>query len=71
MKSKPLLELAGDCAEFLDIWPTEDEAEKLRCHSRTGRPLRTIKFMMRLEAKLHPRLRPRKPGPEAQAKQAT
>ena len=27
VKSRPLLDLAGDWAEFLDVWPTEDEAE--------------------------------------------
>ena len=68
VKSRPLLDLAGDWAEFLDVWPTEEKAEELRRHSRTGRPLGTVDFMMGLEAKLHRRLRPRKPGPEAQAK---
>ena len=64
VKAAPLLEMAGDWGGFLAEWPTEAETEQFRRHARTGRPLGTHEFTLRLENQLQRRLRPQKPGPK-------
>ena len=68
VKSKPLLDLAGDWGTVLDTWPTEEEADQLCRHARTGRPLGSMEFMMRVEDQLGRRLRRQKPGPKSRAR---
>jgi len=62
VKAAPLLRLAGDWEEFLDVPVSEDEIETLRRHERTGRPLGSPEFMERIENALSRVLRPQKPG---------
>jgi len=53
---------------FLDRWPNEDEVKLLRLHERTGRPLGSERFTIRLEHRLSRVLRPRKRGPKPKSK---
>ena len=64
VKVAPLLELAGDWGEFLDADVTERQAEELRSHERTGRPLGNERFIEKLEKLLSRALCRRKPGPK-------
>jgi putative transposase len=59
---KPLLELVDDWREFLSSGLTEDEYKDLRKHERTGRPLGSSKFLLKLEKKLGKILSPQKGG---------
>ena len=67
MKVGPLLELVDDWAEFLASGLSDEEADGLRRHERTGRPLGAERFVTRLERKLHRILRPQKRGPKPEA----
>jgi putative transposase len=67
VKVGPLLEMVGDWRAFLDT-PEEVDADRLRRHERTGRPLGRESFVERLETELGRALRPQKPGPKKQEK---
>jgi putative transposase len=69
VRTAPLLERAG-CGwkEFLAGGLDPDEAERLRRHERTGRPLGGVEFVQRLEKALNRRLRKQKPGPKRRKK---
>jgi putative transposase len=71
---QPLLKLAPDWQAFLSAAEPEDEAEalldRLRLHSRTGRPLGADAFITRLERRLKRSLRPGRPGPKPKAERA-
>jgi putative transposase len=57
----PLLQLVGEWKAFLsDI--DDREAEKIRCHERTGRALGSESFLDSLESLLHRIVKPRKAG---------
>jgi putative transposase len=58
----PLLERVKDWREFLAEALEADEAELLRRHERTGRPLGEATFLDRIERTLHRIIRPAKPG---------
>jgi len=60
----PLLEMCGEWREFLAEGLSPEEAETLRRHERTGRPLGNERFVARLERVLDRVLRPRKRGPK-------
>ena len=64
VKTGPLLEIAGDWQTFLTGSISENEAEKLRIHERTGRPLGDTGFTLNLEALLGRTFRHKKPGPK-------
>jgi putative transposase len=69
VKTAPLLERAGcDWRKFLAGGLVPDEAERLRRHERTGRPLGGFGFVERLEKALHRTLRRQKPGPKRRKK---
>ena len=61
----PMLERVDDWREFLAEGLSVGEAEELRRHDRTGRPLGSEGFVARLEGLLGRVLHPRKPGPKA------
>lgn len=63
VKVGPLLEMAGDWQAFLAS-PADVDADHLRQHERTGRPLGGEVFVERLEADLNRTLRPKRPGPK-------
>jgi putative transposase len=63
VKVTPLLEIAGDWRTFLDV-PKDVDADRLRQHERSGRPLGKESFVERLETELSRTLRPQKPGPK-------
>jgi len=60
----PLLKAFGDWREFLSEGLTAEEAEVIRRHERTGRPLGSERFVVRLERALGRLLRPQKRGPK-------
>ena len=64
VKVSPLLELAGDWRKLLASGLRPEEAEVVRQHERTGRPLGHDRFVARLEKALGRTLRRRKPGPK-------
>ncbi len=63
VKAAPLLALVDDWAGFLGTEPNEAEAETLRRHARSGRPLGGDGFVTGLEVQLGRRFAPRKRGP--------
>lgn len=60
----PLREMVGDWTKFLLEGFGEKEAEDLRRHERTGRPLGCERFVTKLERLTGSMLRPQKPGPK-------
>jgi len=65
VKATPLCEIAGvDWEEFLREGMKRGEANLLRQHERTGRPLGSENFVKRLERRLERALRPQKRGPK-------
>ena len=65
VKAGPLLALVGDWAGFLAAGLAEADADRLRRHERTGRPLGDARFLGALENRLKRPLERRKPGPKA------
>ncbi len=63
VKVAPLLEMVGDWSLFL-AEEEEDQANEIRKHERTGRPLGSEGFVERLETALERALRRGKPGPK-------
>ena len=59
----PLLEIAGNWRHFLDL-PSDDDAEMLRRHEKTGRHLGDDLFVESLESATERLLRPQKRGPK-------
>ena len=68
VRVKPLVAVAGDWREFLAMAGGEGEAEELRRHERTGRPLGDERFLRRVEKLVGRVLHKRKPGPQPKAK---
>ena len=68
VKAQPLLDRFGDWREFLATGLEDDDADLLRRHQRTGRPLGSSEFVVRLEKLLNRALAPRKPGRKPKAK---
>jgi putative transposase len=62
VRVRPLLELAPDWPEFLHGGLTEEDLERLRRHTRTGRPLGAPNFVVRLENRLGRLLATQKTG---------
>ena len=62
VKVEPLLEMVGDWSQFLSEDLAELDAERLRMHERTGRPLGDDGFIARIERLLGRDIRKRKPG---------
>jgi REP-associated tyrosine transposase len=62
VKVASLLELVNDWRLFLETGISEQEAEMMRRHERTGRPLGQEGFISKLETTLGRILRPQKPG---------
>ena len=67
-KVEPLLERFGEWGELLATGLDDEEADLLRLHERTGRPLGSPEFVARLEKLLNRALAPRKPGRKPKAK---
>jgi putative transposase len=68
VKVAPLLKRVGDWKPFLSSGLGRMEAAAIRRHERTGRPLGSEAFVVRLEHSLDRRLRPHKPGPKTGSK---
>ncbi len=64
VKTRPLLEIAGEWQTFLANGISEKKAEKLRIHGCTGRPLGDESFILDLETLLGRTFRLKKPGPK-------
>ncbi len=64
VKVAPLMKKVPDWSEFLKEGISEEDIERLRSHSRTGRPLGKPAFVKRLEEKLDRTLAPQKRGPK-------
>lgn len=64
VKVAPLLALVDDWAGFLAQGLAEEDAERLRRHERTGRPLGSEAFVAALERRLRRPLRPGRRGPK-------
>ena len=62
VRVKPLLKRFPDWPAHLKQKLSEEELERLRLHSRTGRPLGSNTFLTRLEEKLGRRLKRKPPG---------
>ena len=62
--ARPLLGLAGDWPAFLAGGLADDDADALRKHERTGRPLGTDAFVEGLEDQLGRPLKPARRGPK-------
>jgi len=69
VRVEPLLEAYGDWGEFLAEGLSDDEAELLRRHERTGRPLGSVSFVERLERLMDRVLLPRRAGRKRKARQ--
>lgn len=64
VRTKPLLERAGNWRSFLEEPLTDGEREEIRAHESTGRPLGSPAFVARLEKRLGRTLARQKPGPK-------
>ena len=64
VKAEPLLSIIPDWQELLSSDLTEEEYEMLRRHERTGRPLGSDDFLIKLEHLTSRILRRQKPGPK-------
>lgn len=60
-KDNPLM--INDWHSFIAEQPTDVEAQKIRKHERTGRPLGEGQFIEKLERRSNRTLKPGKPGP--------
>ena len=60
----PLISRVGNWAEFLADGLSGEEADRLRQHERTGRPLGSERYLKRLEQRLSRVFRKQKPGPK-------
>ena len=65
----PLLGLVADWPAFLMDGLADDDAETIRKHERTGRPLGAEAFVERLEGLLGRPLKPARRGPKPKARQ--
>ena len=68
VRIEPMSSHVGDWAAYLAMDIDETEADALRLHQRTGRPLGGVDFIAGLEAALTRFLRKRKPGPKQKKK---
>jgi len=66
--ASPLPKMVGDWREFLGSGIGADDAEILRLHERTGRPLGSDDFITRLESELARVLQRLRPGPKGAPK---
>ena len=66
VRTAQLIEMVGDWREFLSDGLDERDAEELRSHERTGRPLGSEGFVEKLEDALDRVLRKKKPGPKSE-----
>ncbi len=64
----PMASRVEDWQSYLDSSASEEMSQNIRKHSKTGRPLGSEDFVRLLERRLGRSLRPRRPGPKAQAK---
>ena len=62
VKAAPLLERVSNWPAFLASGLSENDADLMRKHERTGRPLGDNPFLEMLEGLLKRRLKPRKAG---------
>jgi putative transposase len=69
VKVKPLLERVEDWKEFLRAPEDEAVLESVREHERTGRPLGSERFLVKLERLAGRHLRTQKPGPKKQGRE--
>ena len=60
----PMLRKFRNWPEYLEQSDSEYENERIRKHTRTGRPLGSMNFIETLEAKTGKSLKPRRPGPK-------
>jgi putative transposase len=70
VKVKPMLERVGSWREYLDSGLDSTDADIIRRHTRSGRPLGSPAFVESLEAKTGRQLVPGKRGPKPRAPQA-
>jgi putative transposase len=69
VKARPLLDRVGyGWADFLSLPVGRSQAEKIRSHERTGRPLGDKAFLKSMELRLGRPLGPGKPGPKSKGK---
>ncbi len=68
--ASPLREMVGDWREFLNSGVGTEDAEILRIHERTGRPLGSDDFITRLERELARISHRRNPGPKRTDKES-
>jgi len=68
VKVGPLLQIVHSWKEFVEMPALEVEAESIRMHERTGRPLGNDLFIDRLELEIGKSLRKKKPGPKGPRK---
>jgi hypothetical protein len=64
----PLLELVNNWRSLLQTDISDEEAQLLRRHERTGRPLCSKPFLHRLERRMDRVLQRQKPGPKLESK---
>jgi putative transposase len=64
VKVKPLLDRMGNWGDFLSRPASDRDADALRRHEKTGRPLGTDAFVRQLERDLTQKLVKQKPGPK-------
>jgi putative transposase len=65
VRVEPMLSAVGDWSEYLAQDGAEPEADELRRHVKTGRPLGSSTFIASIESLLGRPLQKRKPGPKS------
>ena len=65
----PMLDRISDWRAYLEAGEPETSCQRLRIHTRTGRPMGCDQFVEQLEGLTGRRLRTHKPGPKATASQ--
>ena len=68
VRVSPMLQRLGNWRGYLTRTTNGDDAERIRKHTRTGRPLGTAEFINRIEILTGETLAPRRPGRKPKAR---
>ena len=68
VRVSPMLQRVGNWRGYLTRTTNGDDAERIRKHTRTGRPLGTAEFINRIEILTGETLAPRRPGRKPKAR---
>jgi putative transposase len=68
VRVRPMLERVADWRAYLAASTKQDDTERIRKHTRTGRPLGTAEFIHKIESLTGETLAPKRPGPKPKNK---